>query len=100
MIKQRKGYVSPELAQAIIERSNGCCEVCGGNINCQIHHIVKRRKVDASILNLIMLDYNCHEGKDKYKIDLQLKLDLQDKYYAQGKSEEEVRELMGGKIYL
>ena len=38
-------------------------------------------------------------GRDGKELDLKLKLQLQDKYFKQGYSEEETRKLMGGRLY-
>jgi hypothetical protein len=39
-------------------------------------------------------------GMCGHKLDLYLKLKLQDKYYLNGFNEDEVRKMMGGKIYI
>lgn len=106
--KMRKGYVSPELAQIVLDRADNRCEICDAyksNIYIerhQIHHIVGRN-VDATPDNLIYLCYDCHYLKcEKHRnsgLALELKIKLQDKYYSRGLSEIEVRALMGGKLY-
>lgn len=111
MDRKKRGCVSPELAQVVLDRADGRCEICG-NYETQpypkrheIHHIIGRM-VDASPENLIFLCYNCHKGKgsvhDKPNSgkDLELKLKLQNKYLYAGLDESEVRQLMGGKLYL
>ena len=98
-----KHKVSSQLAQSIIDRSGGCCELCGSHSVCQIHHIV-RRSVPATYENLIMLCWNHHLGKNGvhgmngHSLDIKLKKDLQAKLFDSGLSEEEVREKMGGMI--
>ena len=104
----RKGYVSPELAQFIIDRADNRCEVCGAYTSTnyikrhEIHHIVGR-KVDATPDNLIYLCYSCHYLKcEKHRnsgLALNLKIKLRELYFKQGKTENEVRALMSGKLY-
>ena len=105
-MKKRKGYVNPSLAQEIVCRNMGICEIEGcNNVGSNIHHIVGRR-VDANEHNLILLCWEHHlgtagaHGRDGHTLDLKLKLELQNKYFDMGKSEDEVRKLMGGKLYL
>jgi hypothetical protein len=38
-------------------------------------------------------------GKNGKELDLRLKRELQEKYFRGGYTEDEVRELMGGKLY-
>jgi len=85
----------------------GSCEVCGANFGLQQHHIVKRSQGGGDFPeNIIWLCWDCHHGtlgvhgREGHKLDLKLKLDLQARYKSQGKSKEEIRQLMGGKIYL
>ena len=98
-----KHKISSELAQEIIERSGGYCEICGSGLVCQIHHIV-RRHVPPTRDNLIMLCYTHHlgtcgvHGRDGHELDIKLKKELQAKLFADGHSEEVVREMMGGKL--
>ena len=98
-----KHKVSKQLAQEIIDRSGGCCEICGSCSVCQIHHIL-RRFVKPTRDNLIMLCWNCHlgtngvHGKNGHELDIKLKKDLQAKLFDSGLSEEEVRKMMGGKL--
>ena len=110
MDKKRVGHVSPELAQIILDRADHRCELCGNYEQQypkthQIHHIVGR-KVEATPDNLIYLCWECHHGKESVEDrpnsgkDLDLKMKLQEKYSKQGKTETEIRKLMGGKIYM
>ena len=83
------------------------CEVCGNTYGLQKHHIVKRSQGGGDHEdNLIWLCWDCHHGtygvhgKHGHELDKKLKLKLQAKYFAQGKTESEVRKLMGGRLYV
>lgn len=84
------------------------CIRCGrvGSIPLHRHHLIAgngRRKACETEESVIDLCYECHtfihsgKGSEYWK---KLKLELQKKYFAKGYSEDEVRKLMGGKIYL
>lgn len=84
------------------------CEVCGSTYLVQRHHIVHgrgKRKQCETDLSVINLCWNCHHGdygvhgKNGKELDLRLKRELQGKYFRRGYTEDEVRELMGGKLY-
>lgn len=105
---QEGDYLDKHIAEKVIERSNMLCEVCGGNYMVQLHHIVGgrgRRKVHETEESVIALCWHCHHGdygihgKDGKKLNLKLKRDLQNRYFNKGYSEEEVRRLLGGKLY-
>ena len=101
--------MNKEIVQAVLERSNGLCEVCGvADYTCQLHHIIKgngKRKQHENENSIILLCWNCHHGtggvhgKNGAKLDLKLKRNLQQIYYNQGLIDSEVREKMGGKLY-
>ena len=101
--KKRSGYVSPELAEEIILRARGKCEVEGcTKSGSEIHHVLGR-KVEATIENLLYTCSKCHRGDDGAHdnpkgLGLEMKLSVQANYFKQGYSENEVRALMGGKI--
>ena len=73
-----------------------------------MHHILSgsgRRKEQERPETVIALcwqhhhgDYGCH-GKHGADLNKLLRRQLQGYYKAQGKSEEEIRELMGGRLY-
>ena len=101
----KKAKVSPKLAQDVLDRANGQCEIEGCNSSaCHKHHIIRRVAV-ADEDNIIVLCWSHHQGtrgvhgRDGHALDLKLKIDLQAKYFAQYKTESEVRELMGGMLY-
>jgi len=98
--------VSPDLAEDVIHQANGRCAVCGTRTGRgEIHHVIGRY-VPATIDNLVYLCQACHRGengvhgRDGHQAQLKLKIKLQEKYFRQGNTEEEVRSLMGGKIFL
>lgn len=89
--------ISPELAQFVIDRAGGRCEICEMERGEEIHHLVGRRRV-AHPENLLFLCRRCHrkihqskELREKYL------LIYQDWCFAQGYNEEQVRHLMGTK---
>lgn len=96
-----------EIVQAVIERSKLLCENCYGPGE-EFHHIVKgrgRRKQHERVESVVLLCRKCHRGtngvhgKNGRKLDLKLKRRLQEEYLNQGYTEDEVREMMGGKLY-
>lgn len=96
-----------KIVQAVLERSKGLCEVCYAP-GTELHHIIHgkgKRKQHETIESVVLLCYECHRGtygvhgKNGSKLNRQLKIGLQEKYKSLGYSEEEIRELMGGKIY-
>lgn len=98
-----------EIVQAVLERSGGLCENCGAaDYMCQLHHIIKgrgKRKQCETVESVLLLCWNCHygtwgiHGKNGKALDLKLKINLQETYFKQGKTEGEVRILLGGKLY-
>ena len=98
-----------DIAQHVLERAEGVCENCkNSNYMLQMHHIIGgrgKRKQHETKESVILLCWECHHGtkgihgRDGNELDLKLKLDLQDRYFDMGYTEEEVRELMGGKLY-
>lgn len=100
--------MNKKIVQAVMERSKGLCEVCGSNFKTERHHIVKgrgKRKQHETVESVIALCWHCHygtygiHGREGHILDRQLKLKLQETYFNQGYSVEEVRVMMGGKIY-
>lgn len=95
-----------EIVEAILERSQGLCEHCFAP-GTEIHHIIfgSGRRQHETIDSLILLCFNCHRGtggvhgREGRPLDLKFKRRLQKAYKGQGYTENEVREMMGGKIY-
>ena len=96
-----------KLVQAIFEEHGENCVICGSS-NIELHHIIKgrgKRTKHENKYSVIPLCYECHRGtrgvhgRDGRKLDLYLKKQLQKKYFNMGYTEEQTRELMGGKLY-
>ena len=96
-----------KIVQAVLERSKGLCEVCYAP-GAELHHIIYgkgKRKQHETVESVVLLCWDCHRGtygvhgREGRKLDLQLKKQLQERYFKQGYSEKEVREMMGGKLY-
>ena len=81
------------------------CYVCGRSGSLEKHHIIHghgKRKACETRESLVDICYNCHKlvhDTEKSDLDIDLKLQLQDIYFQKGYSEEQVRKLMGGKLY-
>lgn len=96
--------MNKKVYNQVAERAAGRCEVCKRVGGLELHHILRRR-VKETQHNCIMLCYECHRGtngvhgKNGHALDLKLKRMVQQKYFDMGYSEEEVRRLMGGRLY-
>ena len=84
------------------------CTECGSNDRVQLHHIIcgnGKRKHCETEESLIPLCWEHHlgtngvHGKNGKTLNKKLRLKLQEKYFEQGLTEAEVRELMGEKLY-
>ena len=92
---------------AVSSKADGYCQGCGAYCGdrLELHHIL-RRKIMADKHNCVMLCQDCHRGtrgihgRDGHEFDLRLKLKLQRKYFNLGNTEDEVRELMNGRLYI
>lgn len=101
--------MNKEIIQAVLERSGGLCEECGvADYMCQLHHIIGgrgKRKQHETVESVILLCWDCHHGtfgvhgREGKTLDLKLKKQLQETYFNQGYTENEVRRMMGGKLY-
>lgn len=96
-----------KIVQAVLERSKGLCEVCYSPGQ-HLHHIIGghgRRTQHETRESVVLLCMNCHvgtrgvHGRLGRELDLKLKKKLQEIYFNQGYTEQEVRRLMGGKLY-
>ena len=98
--------IPKKIRKQVKERADGYCEWCGQKAQIlEIHHIIKRRKGIHRPETLIVLcgpvtfKGTCHYRAENKDFGHRLKLALQQHYRLKGYSEEEVRRLMGGKIY-
>jgi hypothetical protein len=92
---------------AVMEKSEGYCFVCHKYFGEQLelHHILRRKGVEADINNCVMLcNYHHRDSKagahGNHQLDLKLKLQLQELYFSQGLDEDEVRIKMGNRLYI
>ncbi|MBO8161309.1 MAG: hypothetical protein H0Z24_06690 [Thermosipho sp. (in: Bacteria)] len=96
--------MNKKIYEKVKERANGRCENCFRYIGekGELHHILGgrgKRQIYEREETCIMLCKNCHDHKNQDLIK-KLKLKLQSYYFQQGYTEDEVRELMGGRLYL
>lgn len=91
------------------ERMTGPCAVCGRYSYLEAHHIVKgrgKRRECETKESVVHLCADCHRGtygvhgRDGHALDMYLRRQLQATYFSHGRSETEVRRLMGGKLML
>ena len=97
-----------QVVRAVLERSQGVCELCGSSDRVQLHHIIggvgKRRECETVESVIALCHYHHHDtngvhGKNGAKLSLTLKQKLQKIYLDKGYAENEVRKLLGGKLY-
>ena len=93
-----------EVYAAVRKRANGRCELCGKLTNdLQMHHVVSgygRRKAHESVETCIMLCVECHRAvHDNAKLNRALKLLVEERLYRAGYSENEIRQIMGGRLF-
>ena len=80
-------------------RSEGLCEICN-RFGSSIHHIIFRRKKIHRPETLIMLCERHHRMAHNTQMKKQLLAGLQKLYKWQGNDEAEIRDLMGGRLYI
>lgn len=97
--------MNKKVYRAVMARADGKCEMCGSwnGERLQLHHVFggngKRRQTESEI-TCVALCPECHrQVHSNRKKDLQLKIKSQDKYRKQGYSDDEIRKLVGGKLY-
>ena len=87
----------------------GRCGLCGAYGEIERHHIVKgrgKRRECETKESVVYLCADCHRGtygvhgRDGHTLDIYLRRELQAAYFAQGRSEIDVRRLMGGKLMM
>ena len=91
-----------EIVEHVKQRANDACEVCGGSLD-HLHHIINgsgKRKQCETKDSVMGVCVRCHEMVHRRReLDLYYKQKLQAVYAKQGKNEDEIRRLMGGKMY-
>ena len=92
-----------EVYAAVRKRANGRCELCGKlTSDLELHHVVSgygRRQQYESIDTCLMLCHECHEQVHRdAKLHRALKMLVQERLKVAGKSEDEIRTIMGGRL--
>lgn len=91
------------IYKAVAERAGGLCELCGWYKPLSLHHIIGgrgKRKQHETKDSCIMLCLDCHEAVHQdYRLDRALKKMVQAVYAGQGYGMDEIRRMMGGKMY-
>jgi len=95
--------VNSEVYAAVRNRANGRCELCGKlSSDLELHHVVSgfgRRRQYESVETCLMLCHECHEQVHKdAKLHRVLKMLVQERLKVAGKSEDEIRAIMGGRL--
>jgi len=96
--------VNSEVYAAVRNRANGRCELCGKlSSDLELHHVVSgfgRRRQYESVETCLMLCHECHEQAHRdAKLNRALKLLIQERLMRAGRTEEEVRQIMGGRLF-
>ena len=95
--------MNSEVYAAVKNRANGRCELCGKlTSDLELHHVVSgygRRQQYESIDTCLMLCHECHEQVHRdAKLHRALKMLVQERLKVAGKSEDEIRTIMGGRL--
>jgi len=95
--------VNSAVYVAVRNRANGRCELCGKlSSDLELHHVVSgfgRRRQYESVETCLMLCHECHEQVHKdAKLHRVLKMLVQERLKVAGKSEDEIRAIMGGRL--
>jgi len=92
--------IPQELYDKVKARSKGICEICGKEKSEEVHHLAGRRRI-ACMENLLDTSMKCHKppsgihaNKEIYEREMKK---MQDRYFAMGFTEDEVRWLLGTK---
>lgn len=92
-----------QVYKAVLERAGGLCELCFQYKPLQLHHIIGgsgKRKQHETVESCMMLCLECHDEVERNKrLDRALKKMVQAIYAGQGYGEDEIRRMMGGKLY-
>ena len=101
--------MNKQIIKEVLERSQGRCERCSSNQMVQLHHIIKgrgKRRQCETVESVKALCWGCHHGtngvhgKNGSKLDLELKKELEETYREQGRDENEIKYLLGGRFYI
>jgi hypothetical protein len=93
-----------KIYNEVFERSEGLCEVTGGNNMVQLHHIFfgsGRRALCESVETCIMLSWDMHEGtcgvhgREGHELDIRLKKMATQKLLDIGWSKEKIMKKVG-----
>ena len=95
--------MNSEVYAAVRNRANGRCELCGKlSSDLELHHVVSgfgRRRQYESVETCLMLCHECHEQVHRdAKLHRVLKMLVQERLKVAGKSEDEIRAIMGGRL--
>jgi hypothetical protein len=99
--------MNKNVYREVMDRASGYCENCGQHTRLSLHHAIsgngKRQKYET-VESCFALCYHCHQGQkgvhNNRQLDIKLKLIVQDRYRELGYTEDEIREKMGGKLYI
>lgn len=96
-----------KLYREVMNRAGGYCENCGQHTQLSLHHAISgrgKRQKHESVESCFALCWHCHQGPqgvhNNRQLDIKLKLIVQERYMQQGYTENEIREKMGGRLYI
>lgn len=103
--------MNKKVKEAVLKRCEvidniGKCEYCNQYRIIQLHHVVSgigKRTIHETELSVVGLCLECHNylhNKNGAKMNYELKKIVQERYKKRGYSEDEIRKLMGGKLYV
>lgn len=86
--------------------SGNRCEFCGVRAKLDYHHIVdtgRKRRLESELFGVAcgrMVCYNCHMAKNEGAMKLKYRKEFQHYLRDSGKTDKEIREITGMKIYI
>jgi hypothetical protein len=99
--------MNKDVYREVMERAGGYCEECGRHAQLSLHHAISgrgKRQKHETVESCFALCWNCHQSPkgvhNNRQLDIKLKLIVQDRYRELGCTEDEIREKMGGKLYI
>ena len=91
------------IYKAVADRAGGLCELCLEYKPLQLHHIISgsgKRKQHETVESCIMLCVDCHRAAhNDFRVNRLLKKTVQLVYLCEGYTIDQVRRMMGGKLY-